>query len=380
MGKLKQSEKSIIYILIMIVVVFCAWFFGYRNIDNMYKKVNDEVQVLIDKNTSLKNMAANANNFAKQTVEFDTKTEELFKIYDSGFSQEYTVKFLEGIENQTNTWIKSATLKESAKIFTFGNILSSNPNNPGVKVYKTDMTGYSTTTTVNFQGNYEETKAMIDYILDNQYKCTLENFNVSYNVESDMVTGSFVIGQYAIVSNDREFEGPHINNGNFGTDNIFSSSIFSPSGDQNSNGSNIMSDYDIFIQMNGYGSDVGAFRMGMKDDAIGTTVISSEENKPVDVTIRVTGKAGDYKISYKVGNVTYPVDGYSNGVSFNPGNLLSIFVASSQRGDLNDKSGANVTLINDSDMTLEVKVVAEDSNDPRFKIKHKSGDIIVYEN
>ena len=131
--------------------------------------------------------------------------------------------------------------------------------------------------------------------------------------------------------------------------------------------------------MNGYGSDVGSFRMGMKDDAIGTTVISSEENKMHDVTIRVTGKDNDYKISYKVGNVTYPMDGYSQGVSFTPGNLLSIFVSSSERGDLNDKSGANVTIINDSDKVLEIKVINEDYQNPRFKIKHKSGDVIVYE-
>lgn len=379
MGKLKQSEKSIIYILFMIVVVFCAWFFGYRNIDNMYKKVNDEVQVLIEKNTSLKGMAANASNFAKQTEEYNTKTEELFKKYDSGYSQEYTVKFLEGIENQTNTWIKSASLTESAKIFTFGSVLSSNPNKPGIKVYSTDMVGYSTASSVSFQGSYAETKAMIDYILKSDFKNTMENFNVSYNAEQDVVTGTFVVSQYAIVSNDREFGGANINNADFGTGNIFSSSIFNPGGDQNTNGSNIMSDYDVFIQMNGYGSDVGSFRMGMKDDAIGTTVISSEENKMHDVTIRVTGKDNDYKISYKVGNVTYPMDGYSQGVSFTPGNLLSIFVSSSERGDLNDKSGANVTIINDSDKVLEIKVINEDYQNPRFKIKHKSGDVIVYE-
>ena len=379
MGKLKQSEKSIIYILFMIVVIFAAWFFGYRNISSMQKKVNDEVQVLIDKNTSLKNMAANAQTFAKQTVEYNDKTTALFAQYDTGYSQEYTIKFLEGIEKQTNTWIKTAALTESANVFTFGKISSSNPNNQGVKVYNTDMVGFTTSSTVSFQGSYAETKAMIKYILDNQYKCTLENLSLSYNSDADIVSGSFVISQYAITGGGREFAGPHINNAEFGTNNIFYSSVFSPGGDSNTNGSNIISDHDVYILLYGYGTDVGAFKMGMKDDSIGTTVISAEENKMQDVTIHITGKDNDYKISYKVGNKTYPIDGYTEGVSFTPGNLLSMLVGCSERSDINDNSGANVTIINDSDKTLEIKVVNDDISNPRFKIKHKSGDVIVYE-
>ena len=379
MGKLKQSEKNILYILVMLLIIVLAYFLGFRNISNQNEKVAKEVEVLTGTYNSLVDMAARAETFKKDTTEYNTKIEELYKKYDTGSSQEYTVKFLEGIENQTNVWIKSAALTEAAKVYTFGAIRSSNPANPGAVVYSTDNVGVNTTSNVSFQGSYEETKEMIKYILHNEYKLVFENFSVSYNADADLVSGSFSVSQFCIEGSDREFNGADVNNGNFGTENIFSSSVFNPSGDDNTNGDNINSDHDIYMVLHGADTDVGAFELGLKDDSTGISKIKNEENKMQDVTIRITGKENEYKIAYKVGNSTYPTTGYTEGKAFNPGNMLSMFVIGSERDGVNDRAGANVTIINDSDMTLYIKVSSDDTDNPRFNIKHKSGDIIIYE-
>ena len=43
-----------------------------------------------------------------------------------------------------------------------------------------------------------------------------------------------------------------------------------------------------------------------------------------------------------------------------------------------DINGADATIINNTDMKLHVKIVDDDEN-PRFKIREKSGEVVVYE-
>ena len=59
--------------------------------------------------------------------------------------------------------------------------------------------------------------------------------------------------------------------------------------------------------------------------------------------------------------------------------MLSLYVFGAERSeDGDDMSGADATIINETDMTLYVKHI-DDSKNPRFKIKEKSGKIEVYE-
>lgn len=379
MSKLKQSEKNMLYILAMALIIVLAYFLGYRNISDKKDQVKKEVDSLKLTYNNLLDLSAKAEGFKKDTVQFNADINKLYAKYDTGSSQEYTIKFLESIEKQTTVWIKNAALPESARIYTFGNIKSSNPANPGVLVYTSDNIGVNTTSNITFEGSYENTKEMIKFILDNEYKCVLENFSVSYNAEEDLVTGSFSVSQYSIEGSDREFGGADIGNEAFGTDNIFSSGVFNPSGDDITNGENIRNDHDIYMVLSSAESDVGAFEIGLQNDSVGSTKIKATENKVQDVTIHITGTNNQYKISYKVGNKTYPASNYTAGKDFNPGNMLSMLVVATDKDGANDKAGANVTLINDTDMTLYIKVSNDDPANPRFTIKHKSGDIKVYE-
>lgn len=379
MSKLKQSEKNMLYILAMALIIVLAYFLGYRNISDKKDQVKKEVDSLKLTYNNLVDLSARAEGFKKDTVQFNADIETLYAKYDTGSSQEYTIKFLESIEKQTTVWIKNGALPESARIFTFGNIKSSNPANPGVLVYTSDNIGVNTTSNITFEGSYENTKEMIKFILENEYKCVLESFSVSYNADEDLVTGSFSVSQYSIEGSDREFGGADIGNEAFGTDNIFSSGVFNPNDDDITNGENIRNDHDIYMVLSSAESDVGAFEIGLQNDSVGSTKIKATENKVQDVTIHITGTNNQYKISYKVGNKTYPASNYTAGKDFNPGNMLSMLVVATDKDGANDKAGANVTLINDTDMTLYIKVSNDDPVNPRFTIKHKSGDIKVYE-
>ena len=376
--KLKQSELNLLIILGVVLVVFCSYFFGFRNLMAKNDIVTDEVAKLEEKYKNLKNMKQKIDDFKNDTVDYNSEIDKMYSSFDKGASQEYTIKFLEAIEDNVPTaWIRSASLSQPEQIFTFGNVTSSNPTMMGQVVYQSSNVGYAMKSTISFEANYADFKEMLKYLLDNPSKCTVESLSVSYSAEEDLVSGSFVLTQFSIVGPDREFGEVHIQNELFGTENLFQSSIFDSEVEGEENGNDIISDHDLRLSLQSAETDAPALSLGFKTDKSKT--ITNEDNDVKDVTIKITGEADNYRISYKVGNVTYPVTGYDEGAEFVPGTKLSLLVNSGSRTSSNDVSGANVTVINETDMTLYIKVINEAEGDPRFKIVDKQGDIVVFQ-
>ena len=70
---------------------------------------------------------------------------------------------------------------------------------------------------------------------------------------------------------------------------------------------------------------------------------------------------------------------YDEGVEFVPGGRLSLRVMSADRNLIGeDENGVKATIINTTDMQLEIKI-DDDKNNPRFTIADKVGDIKIYE-
>lgn len=390
--KLKERDKNLLIILGMALLIFLAYFVGYRNINAKRVKVDAEVEKLVLELANLKSLEASKATFIEDTAEYTSDRAALLGEFDNGYAQEYIIKVIEDIENEMERvtednvgWIKGATFNEPQFVYDFGTITSTNPDRSGQLVYTTDLEGYSTAVSINFEAGYDEFKKMVEYINNYKYgdkKCKykIDTVSATYNSEAELVVGSIGVVFYALTGEDRIFTGIDPANKLFGTTNIFHSDIFNPAINGAENGENIISDYDLYLTLQSAESDVAALTLGVKNDQTGRSEIVDEANSAKDVEIRVMGMNGEYKVAYKVGNNTYPVDSYTEGEGFVVGELLSMLVISSERTSIDDASAANVSIFNESDKTLEIKVINEDESNPRFVVKYKEGDIIIYEN
>ena len=130
--------------------------------------------------------------------------------------------------------------------------------------------------------------------------------------------------------------------------------------------------------LDSFKADRDSVIIGPRSDSAATR-LSKNSNEREKITITFAGSNGEYTVSYRIGDETFPAANYEAGVSFNPGSMLSLYVFGAERSeDGDDMSGADATIINETDMTLYVKHI-DDSKNPRFKIKEKSGKIEVYE-
>ena len=144
------------------------------------------------------------------------------------------------------------------------------------------------------------------------------------------------------------------------------------------NGDNILSDNDFVISVQN-ASTGKAITVGPSNDTAGSQSVISEENAEKDVTIRVfQDKDKNYCVQYSIGDDTFPIVNYDDGMRFTPGNLLSILVVGSKRTDDSDLAAAKIKIINQTDMQVEVKKVNDDVKKPRCKIVATKGKVVEY--
>lgn len=376
--KLSDRDKKLLSIVVCVVIIFCAYFFGFRKISESNVDLAAEITTNRTLLNNLKSMAAREEQYKEDTEYYTSEYNNILEKFDTGFSQEYSIIYVEKLEKANGTWVSQLGLGETVQLYKFGGIVSSNPINQGAAVYNSDYVGYGTTLTLSYECTYEDLLSLIEYINTYEFKCKIDSISCAYNKDDDIVSGTLIVTIYAITGSDRTFFNPIVQNPH-GTDNIFDSSVFEPGNNSDiENGNNIRNDYDYYIMLDSFKSDRDSVIIGPRSDSASTR-LTKNSNEREKITITFSGKDGDYTVSYRIGDETYPATNYESGVAFTPGAMLSLYVFGADRSeDGDDMSGADATIVNDTDMTLYVKHI-DDKENPRFKIKEKVGKIEVYE-
>lgn len=375
---LSDRDKKILMVVLAFALLAAAYFFGYQKFMDQADKYDKERTKLAAKHTDLMQKSANKDKYIADAKAYQDKTNSILASYDNGLSQDGSLMFVNTMENANKTWIKSMSMTPVSTVYTFGNVRSTNPNDSGA-VYTTDMKGVSSTYTMSYEASYDDWKKLLTYINGYYSKHVINSVSMTYNSLEDRVSGTIVVTAYAITGSNRNYKHPKIDLPT-STVNIFNSAVFNP-GDfdvAGNNGDYILSDYDYYITLNSATTSAASVVIGKKDDVTGKTVLSSSTNEKVNATVKFSGSNGKYKVSYKIGDATYPATDFNAGEEFVPGNGLELLIMSSSRVSDTDKSGINLTLINETDMKLNVKLCNEDEKNPRLSIASKTGSIEIY--
>ncbi len=374
--KISERDKKLLYLLAIIVIIVLAFFFGFRNITSATEALNREYQEENRRYMDLKIKHSKIEKYRTDTEKYKLLYEAMMAQYPAGYTQEYLIMFLANTEDKTGIWFSQVGLAETSESYAFGRYSSSNPSSTGYKL-QSNIAGYTTVISLSYEATYDEFKTFIEYMENYTDKYSIDSISCTYREEEGIVSGSLQLTQYAIAG-DREFANVRVPAITIGTDNIFDSATFS-AGDgsyDDTDGARIIYDYDMYMILSASTSDVDSIIMGVKNDD--KTIISANSNKTEDVLIKVTGTEGSYRVWYTVGDKKYPAENYDMGADFAPGSTLDLLVISSERNDAKDTSGAKVTIQNETDMRLNIKVVNDDSYSPRYTAYSVDGDVKTY--
>lgn len=376
---ISDRDKKLILVFLSVIIVVLSYLLGYQKLSALTQQYTLEASKLHATQRDLIEKTQNRDKYVAETENYKKQYNAVFANYGASVDQDVTVEFLNNVEKITGVWIKGITFAESTNIYKFGEIRSSNPSMTGTKVYTSDLKGWKTALTVSYEASYAGWKQMIDFINNYYSKNAIESISMSYSSDENVVSGVMSLSTYAITGTGRKFTSPVFNLPT-GTDNIFYSSIFdSTSIDmKDENGDYILSDYDYYMLLNSSSADVDSCIMGKKGDKTQESILTGNSNAQLDVSLIISGTAGNYKAQYKIGNATYPVNNFDAGVEFEPGNTLDFLIMSTPRMDANDTGYVTLNVDNKSDMTLNIKICNDDPKSSRVRQGLRSGDVVFY--
>ena len=376
--KVSERDKKLLLLLLIVIIIGGAAKL-FSTISEDVKENKREYEELTDKYNDLVIKNSRKAQMIEDTANYTAEYRQLLDSYNTSLSEEQTLVFLGMVEKHTGVWLKQVGFSENTTVYTFGKVKSSNPSTLGQKVYSSDYKGISTTMTLSYECSYDELKEVLIYLEENGRKATISNITFSYSESTDIVTGTMQLTLYAIKGSDREVKDTVISDVAVGTDNIFSSDSFISSGVDGSYKDRILNDYDLYMIMNQAGSDMSTMAVGMAGDPSNETAVTTDTEGVADVTINITGKEGEYRVSYKLGSSAYPAENFAEGAPLICGDSLDMLIISKPRVDKDDSTLANVTIINDTDMVLNLAVINDDEDKPRVNIEKTEGNVVIYE-
>lgn len=375
--KISDRDKKLLLGLVIGVILFIAYkLFTSLSDANVEKEA--ELKTLKETYADLSAKNGNRKRYVEDTEEYEKMYQDVVNSYNTSLSQEQILVFLGMVEKNTGVWLKQTGLSNISSVYTFGEVTSTNPATAGQKVYTTDYTGISTQLNLSYECTYDDLKKVLQYLEDYGKKATVNDMSFSYSESTDIVTGSMSVTMYAITGSDREVEDVTIRDVAVGTDNIFSSDTFITIGTDGSYRDKIINDYDLYLIMNQTGSDMDTVAMGQANDPSNETAVSSDKDGLETVELRITGTNGNYKVSYKVGGNLYPAMDYKDGAPLICGDSLDFLIISKPRTGIDDNTRVNLTIINESDMTLNVATINDDTTSPRLNIESTQGTVVFY--
>lgn len=385
--KLSDRDKKLLMILAILAVFALPYFIIINPLMNVAFEVRSEILGLQAEYAQLSRMCENEEVYKQAVEDMAVKKQELLNKFPEDLTQESTIMFICNTENLTGVSLYQISLgddiaaqivsEEEAKQIDAVEQATGDVTDDSYIVDNTVTTevgkysASSTSTQFTFRSSYEEFKRFVNYIEQFEDRMVITDLSASYMEEADMVNGSFTLIQYAIEGEDRvpveTVVGPDL-----GTDNIFKEAAGSSFAEEET-----MDTYDYFIMLSNTGASVDAKIIGKANDAAEQSYLTSTENSGEKMRITFTGSDGNYAVSYKIGTEKFPAEGYEQGVAFTPGDSLDLQIISSPRINAKDEVAADINIINETDMPLNVHVVNDDTENPRVAITGKTGDIAV---
>ncbi|MDU7887248.1 MAG: hypothetical protein E7J47_13000, partial [Clostridium perfringens] len=126
---------------------------------------------------------------------------------------------------------------------------------------------------------------------------------------------------------------------------------------------------DFLMTVRPINSDLPTIVLGKSDDKDKKTYLNNDENSVSNIEMYISGDNGKYYYKYKVEGKSYPTKFEGNGEEFKPnGNDINFEIFSEKRVNKDDKSGANIKIVNSSDKEVNLIINKDDEKSPRVNV------------
>ncbi len=374
---MSDSNKKILLVLLGIALLVLSIVFVVKPKKESIDSLNSEIATLQARYDDLCAKELQKDQLIAETAEFNKHFDEEIQKFANDLDQENTVMFLKSVEEDCDFVNLGVSLPREANYYVLGQGAVTSPDEVDEEedAYIVTSDIYS----ISFSGTYEGVKAYLDYVLNYKYRMACENITIAYAEDAEApvaeCTGTVLLDAYSVKHSSRKHDVPSVDVEE-GKENIFATegtnlpaSAGSSSHDSD-DGASIATSHNVVILLNDAANDAASGIIVAADESKEDTYVTSSENKVETLDITVSSEDDKNYVTYKIGSKSYKTEVLSSDVT--------IYVKSSSRTGDDDKNGVDVKLSNDTSLSVFIKVVGDDSSNPRFKLSQKSGSVKTY--
>ncbi|MCI5848690.1 MAG: hypothetical protein SOW12_07350 [Lachnospiraceae bacterium] len=211
MSKLNSKQTQYLLLVLVIVVFFAAYRFGFSPImdkANEIKDVNAELQTKVDE---LNDVKANETTYRDELAQAQAGVDGFVKAYPAGMTPQKTLFIVKQLEEAAAMDVTSVSFTDPEVLFT-----STFVNDAGENVIASNRQF-----TINFTTTYDGLKKAVDFINNNVDHMTMRNITAASNQETGQIIGSMAINEYYATGLGREYEEPAVGDVPLSVNGIF---------------------------------------------------------------------------------------------------------------------------------------------------------------
>ena len=393
--KINKREKTLLFVLALGVVGF-----GYYKVvwDYQYNKLKDlkskELKVKQEYNDDVKMVNSIEPNKEEINI-FNSEIQNLTSGFYSNISQPNIILELNNLMNDTNvkgtmsfSEIKTMPVMDKQEgdsssksendenknqiqgiVNDYNNITDKKKNEDKKNKKQEEIYNLNQmTVSLSVNGTYDNVMKFIKSIEENPKHINILNFNLSAQTDGN-VSANMNIQLVAIPKIDASKEEFTTADEKYGKENPFSGASVVGTGTIENELENSKVKNDFLMTVRPINSDLPTIVLGKSGDKDKKTYLNNDENSVSNIEMYISGDNGKYYYKYKVEGKSYPTKFEGNGEEFKPnGNDINFEIFSEKRVNNDDKSGANIKIVNSSDKEVNLIINKDDEKSPRVNV------------
>ncbi|EOU2058255.1 hypothetical protein C4D24_03965 [Clostridium perfringens] len=393
--KINKREKTLLFVLALGVVGF-----GYYKVvwDYQYNKLKDlkskELKVKQEYNDDVKMVNSIEPNKEEINI-FNSEIQNLTSGFYSNISQPNIILELNNLMNDTNvkgtmsfSEIKTMPVMDKQEgdsssksendenknqiqgiVNDYNNITDKKKNEDKKNKKQEEIYNLNQmTVSLSVNGTYDNVMKFMKSIEENPKHINILNFNLSAQTDGN-VSANMNIQLVAIPKIDASKEEFTTADDKYGKENPFSGASVAGTGTIENKLENSKVKNDFLMTVRPINSDLPTIVLGKSGDKDKKTYLNNDENSVSNIEMYISGDNGKYYYKYKVEGKSYPTKFEGNGEEFKPnGNDINFEIFSEKRVNKDDKSGANIKIVNSSDKEVNLIINKDDEKSPRVNV------------
>ena len=190
---LTDSEKRLLFIVLALGMLVCAYFFGFTKMMENAKTIeasNQQDQALV---TQLEGMVARQGITEQETQGFKDYIKSVIEKYPSHLPQEKIIYLIQQMQDTTGIEFSSLSFAMNNVLFTF----TGDTVNP---------VGYYSTVSLPYSASYEVLKNVIDYTKNFEDRTTIPTITAAYDQATGNLSGAISFKMFFLTNTDKEYQ------------------------------------------------------------------------------------------------------------------------------------------------------------------------------